>query len=145
MDIHHEMIIHNTPQRVYEAITIADNLAVWLGAPVVCRTEVGSVIEVQFPNRTMKLEISELEAGRRVQWRVIEPMWPVEGINQVQVITWTLEPYEVNTLVSFRMEGWPRDDGVYASVSYKWASLMMRLKVYMGDTREIEGLMVRQV
>jgi hypothetical protein len=56
-----------------------------------------------------------------------------------------LEPYEVNTLVSFRMEGWPRDDGVYASVSYKWASFMMRLKVYLGDTREIDGFMVRQM
>jgi hypothetical protein len=35
------------------------------------------------------------------------------------------------------MEGWPQDDDVYASVSYKWASFMMRLKIYMGDTREI--------
>ncbi len=144
MDIHHEMIIHNTPERVYEALTNMNDLKIWMGAPVVGQVQAGAVIEIQFPSRTMKLEITGLEAGRRVQWRVIEPMWPMEGISQAQVITWTLEPYEVNTLVSFRMEGWPRDDGVYASVSYKWASFMMRLKVYMGDTREIEGFMVRQ-
>jgi len=35
------------------------------------------------------------------------------------------------------MEGWLQDDDVYASVSYKWASFMVRLKIYMGDTREI--------
>jgi uncharacterized protein YndB with AHSA1/START domain len=145
MDIHLEMIIHNTPKRVYEALTNMDDLEVWMGAPVLGRAEVGAVIEIQFQPRKMKLETIVLEAGRRVQWRVIEPMWPMEGIDQAQVITWTLEPFEVNTLVSLRMEGWPRDDGVYASVSYKWASFMMRLKVYMGDTREIEGFMVRQV
>lgn len=144
MDIHHEMIIHNTPGRVYEALTQASDISIWMGAPVTGKAQVGEVIAIQFDKRTMKLKITALEAVRRVQWRVIEPMWPVEGIDQEQVVTWTLEPYEENTLVSLRMEGWPRDDGVYASVSYKWASFMMRLKVYLGDTREIEGFLVRQ-
>jgi hypothetical protein len=35
------------------------------------------------------------------------------------------------------MEGWPQDDDTYASVSYKWASFMVRLKIYIGDRREI--------
>jgi len=48
-----------------------------------------------------------------------------------------LIPYESSTPVDFRMEGWLQDDDVYASVSYKWASFMVRLKIYMGDTREI--------
>jgi hypothetical protein len=39
--------------------------------------------------------------------------------------------------MDFRMEGWPKDDA-YASVSYKWASFMVRLKIYRDDTREIE-------
>lgn len=144
MDIHHEMIIHNTPERVYEALTEVGNLEVWMGAPIVGRVEVGSTIEIQFHRGPMKLEITRLESGRQVQWRVIGPMWPMEGISQTQVITWNLEPFEVNTLVGLRMEGWPRDDGVYASVSYKWASFMFRLKLYLGDTREMEGLLVKQ-
>ncbi len=145
MDIHHEMIIHNTPERVYDALTQNGELEVWLGSPVFSQHEVGGVIEIRFDRGTMKLEIVGLEAGRLVQWRVIAGMWPMEGIDQTQVITWTLEPYEVNTLISFRMQGWPQDDGVFASVSYKWASFMMRLKVFMGDTREVEGFLVRQV
>jgi hypothetical protein len=94
-------------------------------------------IEFQFDQgqRTLKMEVTRLEAGKQVQWRVIQPVWPSEAA--YQVITWTLTPYESSTVVDLRMEGWPQDDDVYASVSYKWASFMMRLKIYMGDTREI--------
>ena len=74
MDIHHEMIIHNTPERVYEALTKIGDLEVWMGHPVMGRLEVGGVIEIQFHRGTMKLEIVGLEAGRLVQWRVIEGM-----------------------------------------------------------------------
>jgi uncharacterized protein YndB with AHSA1/START domain len=87
MDIHHEMIIHNTPERVYEALTKIDDLEVWMGHSVIGRLEVGGVIEIQFHRGTMKLEIIKLETGRLVQWRVIEGMWPMEGIDQSQVIT----------------------------------------------------------
>lgn len=144
MDIHHEYIIHNTPTRVYQALTDTADLAVWLGAPVSGKVAPGEVIAIDFERGPMQLEISALEEGRQVQWRVIRPMWPMEGIHQEQVVTWTIEPYEVNALVSLRMSGWPRDDGVFASVSYRWANFMFRLKVYLGDEREIEGLMVRQ-
>jgi len=52
----------------------------------------------------------------------------------------TSPPHEDSTGVDFRMEGCLQDDETYASVSYKWASFMMRLKIYMGDTREIASL-----
>ena len=108
-----------------------------MGAPTVARPEVGSVLEFQFDQGQRKLimEVTRLEAGKQVQWRVIQPIWPLEGADQV--ITWTLSPYEDKTLVDFRMEGWPQDDDIYASVSYKWASFMMRLKIYMGEMKEI--------
>jgi hypothetical protein len=54
------------------------------------------------------------------------------------MITWTLSRYDDKTLVDFRMGGWPQDDDIYASVSYKWASYMMRLKIHLGDTREMD-------
>ena len=85
--------------------------------------------------RTLKLEVIGLEAAKQVQWRVLQPVWPTQPVDQV--ITWTLIPYESSTLVDLRMEGWPEDDDTYASVSYKWASFMMRLKIHLGDTREI--------
>jgi hypothetical protein len=98
---------------------------------------VGSTIELQYDKgqRNLNMEVISLEAGQQVQWRVTRPIWESDATDQV--ITWTLTPYEDSTLVDFRMEGWPQDDDVYASVSYKWASFMVRLKIYMGDTREI--------
>ena len=137
MDIHHAMIVHNKPDRLSEALTQQRDLEVWMGAPTLARPEVGSTIEFQFDQgqRTLKMEVTRLEAKKQVQWQVIQPVWPIEAA--YQVITWTLIPYESSTLVDFRMEGWPQDDDVYASVSYKWASFMMRLKIFMGDTREV--------
>ena len=137
MHIHHAMVVHNQPDRLYEALTQPRDLAVWMGAPTLARPEVGSVIEVHFDQgqRILKMEITGLEGGKLVRWRVIQPVWPIEAAEQI--ITWRLLPFEGSTLVDFRMEGWPQDDDTYASVSYKWASYMVRLKISMGDTREL--------
>ena len=86
--------------------------------------------------RTLKMEVITLEAAKQVQWRVGQPIWESDATDQV--VTWTLIPYDSSTLVDFRMEGWPKDVDTYASFSYKWVSFIVRLKIYMGDTREIE-------
>src|ERR1044071_514949 len=141
MDIHHAMIVRNTPGRLYQALTQPRDLEVWMDAPCIGDPQVSSTIEFQYDQgrRTLKLQIIHLEEKKQVQWRVIQPIWPNEAGQQD--ITWTLIPYEDSTMVDFRMEGWLEDDGTYASVSYKWASFMMRLKIYMGDTREIASLL----
>jgi uncharacterized protein YndB with AHSA1/START domain len=143
MDIHHAMMVRNKPERLYEALTWPEDLSIWMDAPALARAEVGSTIEFQYDQgqRTLEMEITRLEAGRLVQWRVGQPMWPADAIALKQTITWTLTPYESSTLVDFRMQGWREDDEAYASVSYKWASFMMRLKIYMGDIREIASLL----
>ena len=137
MDIHHAMIVRSEPGRLFEALTQPGDFAVWLGAPTLARPEVRATIEVQFDQgrRTLKLEVIDLQADNLVQWRVLQPVWPTQAVDRV--ITWTLIPYESSTLADFRMEGWQEDDDTYASVSYKWASFMMRLKIHLGDTREI--------
>lgn len=140
MDIHHAMIVRNWPERLYEALTQQDDLEIWMDALATAKPEVGSIIEFQYDQgqRTLKLEIIDLEANKKVTWRPIQPFWSDKPVQQS--ITWTLTPYESSTLVDFRMEGWTQDDDTYASLSYKWASFMMRLKIYMGDTREIASL-----
>lgn len=138
MDMHHAMIVRdNRPDRLFAALTQQSELAVWMDAPTLARPEVGAMLEFHYDQgkRTLKLEVMALEAGRLVQWRVHQPVWTNEPVDQV--ITWTLSPYESSTLVDLCMTGWPQDDDTYASVSYKWASFMMRLKIYLGDNREI--------
>jgi uncharacterized protein YndB with AHSA1/START domain len=145
MDIHHAMIVHKPPERVYEALTQPNDLKVWMDAPTTARPEVGSVVAFQFEQgqaqggRSLIMEITRLEAGKLVQWRVVQPMWP--GDTSDQVLTWTLTPFEVNTHVDFRMAGWKQDDSVYASVSYKWAAFMTALKMYLGEPRDIAAFL----
>jgi hypothetical protein len=142
MDIHHAMVVHNQPRRLYEALTLLPDLAVWMDAPTEGVSLVGSVIEFQHDHgqRILKLAITDLEDSKLVRWRVVQPVWPSDTAEQF--ITWTLRPFHGSTLVDFRMDGWARDDDTFASVSYKWASFMVRLKVYMGDTREMATFLV---
>jgi len=48
MDIHHAMMVHNKPDKLYEAITQHSDLEVWMGAPTLAKPEVGSIIEFQY-------------------------------------------------------------------------------------------------
>jgi uncharacterized protein YndB with AHSA1/START domain len=144
MDIHHAMVVHNQPDRLYAALTQPQDLTVWMGAPTLAQPEIGSVIEFHFDGgqRILKVAIIGLEEGKQVQWRVTQPVWPMEATEQI--ITWTLLTFHGSTLVDLRMTGWPQDDDTYASVSYKWASFMVRLKIYMGDTREIATFLAKE-
>jgi len=140
MDIHHAMIVHTPPNCVYQALTQPHDLEIWMGAPTLARAEVGAAVEFHYdPGHSLKMEITRLEPGNLVQWRVVQPMWPGDAADQF--ITWNLAPYEVNTLLDFRMSGWKKDDDVLASVSYKWASFMMLLKIFLGDTREVAAFL----
>lgn len=144
MDIHHAMIVRNNlPERLFVALTQQSELSVWMDAPTLARPEVGAILEFHYDGgkRTLKLEVTALDPGRVVQWQVRQPVWTNEPVDQV--ITWTLSPYESSTLVDFRMTGWREDDDTYASVSYKWTMFMLRLRIYLGDTREIATFLAK--
>jgi len=85
MDIHHAMMVHNKPDKLYEAITQQSDLEVWMGAPTLAKPEVGSIIEFQYDQgqRALKMEVTRLETGKQVQWRLIHPVWPVDAADQV--------------------------------------------------------------
>jgi uncharacterized protein YndB with AHSA1/START domain len=145
MDIHHAMIVRCRPERLYQALTRAEDLSVWMAAPAVIEppgiAEVGAAIEFQYGQRLLRVEIIGLEAEKTVRWQLTRSIWALEHAGAPQVITWTLSPYETSTLVDFVMQGWAEDEEAYPSVSYKWASFMMRLKMYLGDLREIRDLL----
>lgn len=103
------------------------------------------MIEFQFDQRKfiMQMEVIRLEAGLLVQWRQIRPIWQtVKGVAMPgQIITWTLSTsWENGTLVDFRVGDWLKDDEAYSSNSFKWASFMLRPRVYLGDTRDVTDL-----
>jgi uncharacterized protein YndB with AHSA1/START domain len=142
MDIHHQGLIRNiSPVSVYAALTQPDDLGVWWGAQVITRPEVDSTLEMKFGGgqRVLKCDIVRLEEGKLVQWRVTQPVWQIDPGTE-QIITWTLQPYETSTIVDLRMDGWPQDSESYAQTSYKLATFLFRLKVFLGDTREIDAI-----
>lgn len=146
MDIHHGMVVRGAkPERLYEALTQQEDLAIWMGASSLARPNVGSIVEFQFDQGKfiMQMEVIRLEASSLVQWRQIRPVWQtMSGVSMPgQLVTWKLStPYEGGTLVDFRMGDWLEDDETYSSNSFKWASLMLRLRVYMGHTRDVVDL-----
>ena len=146
MDIHHGMAVRSAePERLYKALTRQDHLAIWMGVPTSARPEVGALVEFQIDQgkSIMQMEVVRLEADALVQWRQIRPTWQTgSGVSMPnQMITWTLStPWESGTLVDFRMEGWLEDNEAYSSNSFKWASLMLRLRVFMRDTRDVVDL-----
>ena len=141
MDIHHAMMVQTAPERVFAALTLTSELQVWMGAPTEGASAIGSSLEFKYDQgqRVLRFEVMGLEPGRLVEWRVLQPAWP--KVANEQVVRWSLSPYESSTLVDMRMSGWPEDDDIYASVSYKQASFMVRLKIYLGDTREIAAFL----
>ena len=141
MEIHHAMIVRSSPERLYRALTQEADLQVWMDAPTITNPEVGSIVEFRYDQgrRTMKIEITYLDVTKQVKWRVIQALWSNEAVDQT--ITWTLSPIEDSTLVDFHMEGWKPNDAAFASLSYKWALFMVRLKISLGDVREIASLL----
>jgi hypothetical protein len=60
MDIHHAMVVHIQPDRLYEALTQPRDVAVWMDAPTVAQPQVDSMIEFHFDQgrRILKMEIT---------------------------------------------------------------------------------------
>lgn len=149
MDFHHGMIVRTHQERVYQALTQAGHLSVWMAAPVSVEPpgliEIGSIITFDYsqgqdPGRSLIARVRELIPGKLIRWEMERTVWQMPS-GAPQAILWTLNDYAGSTLVDVRVGAWPGDDETYASVSYKLASFMMRLKIYLGDLREIEDML----
>jgi uncharacterized protein YndB with AHSA1/START domain len=85
MDIHHAMIVrNNSPDRLYAALTQPRDLEAWMGAPTIIQPEVIDRIEFHFDQgqRTLIVEVTRLEAGKLVQWQIIQPVWETQATHQ---------------------------------------------------------------
>lgn len=132
MDILHAMMVRSTPQKIYQALTEQEGLSGWFGPECRAETRVGSLVEIYFHNRhhySLKFEITDLEPGSRVVWKVTQaiPSWD----DFPSMLTWTLYPYESSTIVHLRHSGWPEGHEAFPSVSFKWAEFMIALRAYI--------------
>jgi uncharacterized protein YndB with AHSA1/START domain len=97
-DIIQELTIEATPESVFHALTLPDGIAEWWSNHVTAEPEVGSLTEVSFENGgVMKMEISDLEVGKKVYWKVRLSPHDWEG----STITWDLTPISQGTRLLF--------------------------------------------
>ena len=136
VDIIHRVGIKASPADVYAALATVDGVAGWWTRETTGESRVGGVITVRFldhgaggqePARErgrMELEVTRLESGKAVGWRVTAG--PPEWIGTE--VTFTLAPADGQTLVLFGHRHWREATEFTAHCSMKWATFLLSLK-----------------
>lgn len=96
-DIIQELMIEATPENVFHALTLSEGINGWWSNHVTAEPRLGSITEVRFVNEVMKMEIIDLEVGKRVHWKVRFSPHNWEG----STITWDLTPTSKGTRLLF--------------------------------------------
>ena len=88
-DIVQELTIEATPENVFHALTLSDGITGWWSNDATAELKVGSLTEIRFENgEVFKMEITDLEVGKKVHWRVRLSPHDWKG----STITWDLTP-----------------------------------------------------
>ena len=128
-DILQEVTIEALPEKVFNAITRQDELVQWWTKHVTAEPKVGSIAEFRFDNGAVvfKMEIAELDAGKRVHWIVREgpPHW--EGTT----VTWDLSPIKNGTQLLFGHHGFATVEAAYEQTREGWEFFLGSLKSYL--------------
>lgn len=97
-DIVQELMIEATPERVFQALTRPDGITQWWANHVIAEPKVDTIVEIRFDNgEVMKMEIIDLEVGKKVYWKVKLAPHNWEG----STITWDLTPTPKGTKLLF--------------------------------------------
>jgi uncharacterized protein YndB with AHSA1/START domain len=131
VEIVHELITRATPEKVFQVLTESAHLASWYAEDTQAEPLVGSVAEFRFDRGTIRVEVTELQPERKIVWKVLQGMPGWEGVTGE--VIWTLEPnpFGAGTMIHFTHQGWPTMDGPYASVNYRWAWFIARMRTYV--------------
>ena len=129
-DIVQELTIEATPENVFHALTSPDGIAGWWSNHVTTEPQVGSLTEVRFENGgVFKMEITDLEVGKKVQWSVRHSPHSWEG----STITWDLAPISKGTKLLFGQHNLFVGDTNYSIEDTRagWEYFLLSLKSYL--------------
>lgn len=128
-DILHELVIHASPEDVYQALTEEEGLANWWTRDTRAVPMVGAVAEFGFHDRSVvfKMRIDQLVPGRKVSWYCLgeHPEW------KETVLEFGLSPDSDRTRLRFSHRGWKSINGIFARCSFDWARYLLSLKSYL--------------
>lgn len=123
-EIKHKLVIKTTPEKVYEAITTQQGLAGWWAKQTTAKPEVGFVNTFTFGEFRNEMEVSLLNANKRVEWQCINSI--EEWIDTT--ITFDLEEKDGHTILRFTHAGWKAVTDTFADCNYDWGRFMASLK-----------------
>ncbi len=126
-DIMHLTKIHASPERVYGAITTADDIRQWWTRDATIEPKVGAAGEFGFYGRRFiaKVIVEELDPVTRVRWKVANAAW------QGHDIEFSLKADGNDTTLLFAHRGFPRADEAFASATTRWGFYLLSLKRYL--------------
>ena len=125
VDILHRIAVEaSSPDEVYAALTVRDQLAGWWTEDTEGHGGAGGVLKFRFPEGGFDMEVLEAHPGKSVLWKVVDgpPEWlgTQVGFDLSRAGDWTV--------VLFRHEGWREPVEFMAHCSTKWATFLMSLK-----------------
>ncbi len=127
-DIVQEPTIETAPEKVFNAITLQDELAQWWTNHVTAEPKVGSLAKFSFDNGAVvfQMEVAELDPAKKVHWIVRHgpPHW--EGTT----VTWDLTPVKNGTKLLFGHHGFATVDAAYEQTREGWEYFLGSLKSY---------------
>ena len=126
----HRVPLSVSPQRVFEALTEADQLKRWWTDEVEAKPEAGALARFRFEGGSVefRLRISELEPNQRLLWTVEAPAPPEWDGTQ---ISWQVEPSEAGTELHFAHKNWQSTEGSFASINYSWGYYLVSLASFL--------------
>ncbi|HUY77325.1 MAG TPA: SRPBCC domain-containing protein [Ktedonobacterales bacterium] len=134
-----ERTIATSPERVFQALTQADDIIRWWSEEAITTPEVGSLATFRFrpPAGTLQFEVAELDAGEKVRWvsRQEPPHWAGTSV------TWSLTPVTQGTRVNFTHDGFVEDANV-ETVRQNWSHFLDSLKSYLETGKGAPGVAV---
>jgi uncharacterized protein YndB with AHSA1/START domain len=125
-DIHHQIPIEASPEKVYAALATQAGLRGWWTADARADEEVGGKAEFGFEKRAIvfRMIIEKLDPGQQVIWNCHgdHPEW--DGTT----LTWKISREDEATMLRFTHSNWKSFSDFCATCNSSWGELMYRIK-----------------
>lgn len=129
-DIVQELTIQANANSVFDAIARPEGLTQWWANRATGTLQVGALTEIRFDNgEVMQMEITELEIGKTLHWKVRQAPHGWEG----SVITWDLTPLTQKTRLQFGHRDLTTNHTGYSTEQTRmgWEYFLESLKSYL--------------
>ena len=148
-NIHQELLIAASPEKIYDAITTPQGLSAWWTPGATAKPELNSIARFPFgPDYFKEMKIVELQPTTYVQWNCIKGAAEWIGTN----LSFQIDPgdkkillnahpealgqvqqqnnFEKGAMLIFHHDNWKEYSPMFAECSYTWGQFLRSLKLY---------------